>query len=502
MNVAARQLRALLLLLSLAAAVVLVGCDRGKSDPATQPAQTSGASPEHYLTTGPAAPQKPRIRVPPATKPAITLAANATCMTAECHASFADAPQVHGPISKGACNACHEDDVGGHKFPLRRKGNDTCTFCHTVLGSASHVHKAVLTGCTSCHQPHASNAKFLLKADTIERTCAACHDVPLKKHAHEPFAKGECTLCHLPHEADNVTLLRGGEGSKHCFTCHEGMKQTLEAASHVHQPAKQDCGLCHNPHATDFDHQLTKPIDQTCYTCHQKIKDHVASSSVAHGAMVSEKSCGNCHDAHASNNASLLRHRTDEVCLTCHDKPVSTAEGRTIAGMKVALTQSKFLHGPNRAGNCSACHDPHGATNANLLERAFPDSFYARFDVKKYDLCFSCHDKQLVLTAKTTGLTNFRDGETNLHFVHVNREDKGRSCRTCHDVHGSDLPKHMASEVPFEGSSWSMPIQYEQTSDGGRCAPGCHTPREYHRLATTLPTTAATTMATTTRGVP
>src|SRR4029453_19530643 len=120
----------------------------GKSDPATQPAQTSGASPEHYLTTAPAAPQKPRLRVPPATKPTITLAANATCMTAECHASFADAPQVHGPISKGACNACHEDDVGGHKFPLRRNGNDTCTFCHTVLGSAPHAHKPVLTGST------------------------------------------------------------------------------------------------------------------------------------------------------------------------------------------------------------------------------------------------------------------------------------------------------------------------------------------------------------------
>jgi hypothetical protein len=91
--------------------------------------------------------------------------------------------------------------------------------------------------------------------------------------------------------------------------------------------------------------------------------------------------------------------------------------------------------------------------------------------VKKYDLCFTCHDKQLVLTAKTTGLTNFRDGETNLHFVHVNREDKGRSCRSCHDVHGSDLPKHIASEVPFEGSGWSMPIGYEPKSDGGRCAP-------------------------------
>jgi len=116
-------------------------------------------------------------------------------------------------------------------------------------------------------------------------------------------------------------------------------------------------------------------------------------------------------------------------------------------------------------------------------------TFYTKFDLKKYDLCFTCHEANIVLTSKTTTLTNFRNGEVNLHFVHVNRDDKGRSCKTCHDVHASNLPNHMALSVPFEGSGWAMPIEYEKSATGGSCAPGCHKPRTYDRTATTMPTT-------------
>ncbi len=481
-------------------ALVLCGCEK-KTDvrSTTGPSNVSGASPEHYVGADSSTTKPMRFpRVPPATKPTQTLRPGTTCLTAECHASFANASQIHGPVSKGACNTCHEDDVGGHTFPLKQKGNASCTFCHaTVVTGASFQHKAVELGCIKCHDPHASNAKFLLKRDNIEQTCAMCHNIPLKIHAHEPFAKGECSLCHFAHEADNKKLLRGGEGSKHCYTCHSDIRQAMTKDVHTHQPAMKDCKTCHDPHATDFDHQLRAPVEQTCLSCHKRIKEHIDQSPSAHGAMIAENSCSNCHDAHASMQSGLLRQRTDDLCLKCHDKPIAGKDGRTIASMKDVLTKSKYLHGPNKVGNCSACHDPHGSKLPNLLDRSFPDSFYTKFDINKYELCFNCHERQLVLTAKTQSLTNFRDGDRNLHFVHVNREDKGRSCRTCHDVHGSDLPKHMASSVPFEGSNWAMPIGYEQTPDGGRCAPGCHTPKEYRHvnLPSTLPTTVPTTQS-------
>jgi predicted CXXCH cytochrome family protein len=149
-----------------------------------------------------------------------------------------------------------------------------------------------------------------------------------------------------------------------------------------------------------------------------------------------------------------------------------------------------FLHGPVRSGNCTACHDAHGSGHAALLRRDFPKAFYASFDLENYALCFDCHDKALVLTEKTTALTEFRDGARNLHYLHVNRAEKGRTCTACHDIHGSDQPKHMAAAVPFEGSPWALPIQFEKTAGGGRCAPGCHAPKSYQRDQPGVPATA------------
>jgi predicted CXXCH cytochrome family protein len=179
----------------------------------------------------------------------------------------------------------------------------------------------------------------------------------------------------------------------------------------------------------------------------------------------------------------------DQTCLTCHDKDVKSDDGHVVKGMKATLTQSAFLHGPIRAGSCSNCHDPHGAKHDSLLTKSFPTNFYTPFKLEKYELCFSCHEQQLVLQKETASLTNFRDGTRNLHFLHVNNDEKGRTCKTCHSLHGSNLPNHMATDVPFEGSKWAMPINYEKNDAGGSCSPGCHKPKTYVRGATTQPAT-------------
>jgi predicted CXXCH cytochrome family protein len=321
----------------------------------------------------------------------------------------------------------------------------------------------------------------------------------LKKFAHEPFVRGQCTVCHQPHEADNRMLLRGGEGARHCFTCHDGLKNAMLAATYVHKPVTQDCNTCHEPHSTDHPRQLRTSIEQNCYSCHEQIRKHVETSTVHHAAVTTANTCANCHNPHASQHKDLLRQRMDQTCLSCHDKPLVAADGHTIPNMKPVIAGSRFLHGPIRSGDCSGCHDPHGARFPNLLDAAFPKTFYARFDLGRYQLCFNCHDSAMVLQPRTTSLTNFRDGDVNLHYVHVNRDDKGRSCKTCHAVHGSNLPNHMASQVPFEGSSWAMPIEFEKRPEGGACSPGCHVPRTYTPGPTTAPATMP--MSNLTRGV-
>ncbi len=436
----------------------------------------------------PAPPPPSTAPVAPATRPTTALPPGASCVTSTCHAGYARASYVHGPVAENSCDSCHGSDVGGHVYPLKRQGVETCTFCHNVIGQRSQQH-AVITkeGCTVCHDPHASRTKFLVKADSIQLLCQKCHEVPLKRFAHEPFAAGQCSLCHDPHESDAPKLLRGGSGPDHCMMCHSELKQSMAKASHLHKPATQDCLKCHNAHASEHPQQLVADTRTLCLGCHDEIEREIASAKYTHSPMKDSQSCANCHDAHMASQQALLKARMDIVCSSCHNKQIVAKDGHVISAVAPEVL-GKNLHGPIRSGDCAPCHEAHGSVNPQLLVSAFPQSFYAPFELSNYALCFSCHDKEMVLLPQTTSLTNFRDGGRNLHFVHVNREDKGRSCRTCHEIHGSNLPRHMAQSVPFEGSNWAMPIRYESLPDGGTCSPGCHASFTYRRSATTRPT--------------
>ncbi len=418
---------------------------------------------------------------PPAPKPTGPLPADVTCVTAKCHGQFTIASVVHGPVAVQACAVCHEPDQGNHTYPLKKPNDGVCRTCHDVTGTRSYEHKAVsVNGCLACHDPHVSQTRHLLKTETVGQLCQQCHAMPLEKFAHSPFLAGQCTACHNPHQADNVKLLRGGEGPEHCFTCHDQIKLRLASSAATHEPARKDCLTCHAAHTSPNPHQLKADVTTTCLGCHKPIAKVVKDSSVSHDAMFIKDTCANCHEPHAGESRTLLRDRQDKLCLACHDKELKTDDGRVVVGMKSTL-ERKFLHGPIRSGDCASCHNVHGATQANLLREKFPETFYASFDLENYALCFSCHSKDLVLLEKTDNLTGFRDGDRNLHYVHVHRAEKGRTCKTCHNIHGSDLPNHMADEVPFEGSQWAMPIGFEKRPDGASCAPGCHEAKTYHR---------------------
>lgn len=471
--------------------LMLVACGR-KEEPAQTTKGVADSASTDTIALGEKQPEKPlALQVTAATKPlpkpTEILAPDSSCITAGCHATFATSNRIHGPVAMNNCSACHEDDQGAHVFPLKRKGDATCTFCHSVTGSASHQHKAIdVGGCTTCHNPHATPAKFLLKADNVEQLCQRCHNIPWQKHAHQPFASGQCTLCHQPHESNFDKLLRGGNEPEQCFGCHTDKHNAMVNSPAVHKPATQKCSTCHDPHTSAFPAELKKPVNDLCLSCHKDMAGTVATAKVSHDAILMSADfkggCANCHDAHAAQDPKLLKARADVLCMTCHDKPVKAHDGHTVANMKPTLDRA-FLHGPVRSGDCTACHNVHGASHERLLVKTFPKTFYAKFDLENYALCFTCHNNELVLEPRTTQLTSFRNGDVNLHFVHVNRDEKGRTCKTCHDIHGSDLPNHMASSVPFEGSQWAMPMKFNRSTEGGSCAPGCHEPKTYDRQA-------------------
>ncbi|MFO0974141.1 MAG: cytochrome c3 family protein [Phycisphaerae bacterium] len=406
--------------------------------------------------------------------------ATPNCTNNGCHAEVRSFPVLHGPIAAGSCTGCHTlSDAAAHKFTLARPGNDLCTFCHEPpVGTV--VHQPLKSGsCRDCHQPHGGQTRGFLAAGTVAATCVKCHkDVTGGKSVvHGPVAAGGCVACHSPH-ASNYPKLLLKEGRQLCIECHVSTQQQLETASVKHKPAGENCLLCHDAHASAEKMMLRQAPQPLCLSCHANIKSTVEHAKTQHGAVVEGRQCLNCHEPHATNFPRILRNNPMALCLECHNKPIKTPQG-TVADMSAVLAPGKSLHGPVAQKNCAACHQIHGGDHFRLLTQEYPPEFYAPFKEQNYALCFSCHERALVLEAKTTTLTGFRNGDTNLHYLHVNKDTKGRTCRACHETHASDQAKHIRDSVPF--GKWEMPIRFEKTETGGSCAPGCHVPYAYDR---------------------
>jgi predicted CXXCH cytochrome family protein len=356
----------------------------------------------------------------------------------------------------------------------------SCLQCHVALTKRAVSHEAV-SDCSACHVQEKGNLHRFKPSAEGGKMCAPCHDLPktTDKYVHGPVAVGDCLACHDPHGSANPKLLKM-PGSKLCENCHEEMTAKLAAKRYVHAPVKADCAGCHDPHSSRFRYQLKSEGTVLCLSCHKATEKLIASSPVKHDAVKIGKACLGCHEPHASDIQPALRASSAALCLSCHDKQVD-APGGPVQDIKAWLAANPNLHGPIKQQDCVGCHKPHEAEHFRLLKQDYPAKFYSPFEPKNYELCFNCHQPDLVRLEKTVTLTGFRDGDRNLHYLHVNRPEKGRTCRACHEAHSSSEPKHLRKTVPF--GSWPLPIKFEPAADGGKCAPGCHVAYEYRRSA-------------------
>ncbi len=403
------------------------------------------------------------------------------CTEGECHAAQKNHKVLHGPTAISACDVCHTaDDERKHTFKLKEKDKALCNFCHVDKVVARHMHKPVTDGqCLSCHDPHGAGNRTLLRSDNMAELCESCHkDVTqARRHVHGPVASGSCAACHNGHGSDAPKLL-AAQGRDMCTGCHDRMADQLKTVKHVHKPMEGDCRQCHEVHASNHAMQLKQEPLDLCASCHQDVMKLASEAGYKHTPVTTGQTCLGCHTPHGSDMDKLVKINLAAVCLECHDKPVQDGRRRSIPAVAEIGRKGMFLHGPIRENNCSGCHAPHGGNVSRLLSKPYPETFYEAFDPEKYALCFTCHDRQLVLLEKTEGLTRFRDGQRNLHFAHVQGE-KGRSCRACHSTHASTFPVHVRETVPF--GKWELPIKYTQSRTGGSCAPGCHQEYAYDR---------------------
>jgi predicted CXXCH cytochrome family protein len=297
--------------------------------------------------------------------------------------------------------------------------------------------------------------------------------------SHAPFELGACSVCHEsddPEAPGAVTM----PGNDLCYMCHDQLQENLASHEFTHAAVEFGCTTCHNPHNSTEGKLLNDRVPQLCYACHADIEALAEGSTVDHGAVTQGKACTNCHNPHASSVENILVQLPYDVCMSCHDRSDLTGDdGKALVNIANVLAQNPQWHGPVQAKDCSSCHQPHGGEHFRLLVDAYPAKFYAPYDPENYALCFNCHNDAMLTEPRTTTLTDFRDGERNLHYVHVHKEERGRTCRACHGVHATSQPHQIRDGVPYGPSGWILPINFTETETGGECARTCHTTRRY-----------------------
>ncbi len=401
--------------------------------------------------------------------------AQESCVTSDCHQDMGKAKYLHGPIAANECVVCHivgpnDKPPKKHDLSYNKEGKELCLDCHEKLEQFlqdKNVHSPVEEECIVCHDPHQSDTKFLLTEEKLTDVCFSCHEdnMTTQNYVHGPVAGGDCIVCHNPHASTREFLLAMDRLTL-CFSCHEDKKEEFEL-KYVHPPVKESCENCHTPHGSQYAFHLKDDRSSLCGDCHKEFVQQLNSSESQHSA-ISSNGCLGCHLPHASNHNKGLRAEKKDLCLTCHEQ------------MKEQIASSTFLHGPVSEGDCSACHDPHATNYAKHLVEFFPDDFYFPYKIENYAMCFGCHNKEVATEELTETLTDFRNGDMNLHFLHVNRE-KGRSCKACHEVHAGNQEKHIRREVPYGKINWMLPIKFSKTETGGNCDVGCHKPKPYDR---------------------
>jgi len=395
-------------------------------------------------------------------------AAGEGCVTAKCHATMLKTKNIH-PAAE-PCDTCHQPVSQPHPqkknktFKLTEEVPGLCLQCHPKPGAMKYVHPPVKDGmCTTCHNPHDSAEPKLL-AQPMKALCTSCHpDKTSYKYVHGPAATGDCTSCHRSHESNNAHLLIK-DGAALCYLCHVDMEGNIKK-KYVHTALEGGCTSCHNPHGSSEKKFFAAAGAGLCYQCHSPIEEKLKSAKSIHAPIKTDRGCSTCHAAHASDAPKLLAKTGMNLCLDCHKDLIKKTQ--------------TVLHGPIKDGQCTPCHDPHGTPNEKLLIKPYTTEFYVSYSDNEFQFCFSCHNRDLLRFPTTSFATGFRDGNKNLHYLHINRKDRGKSCKVCHVVHAGENPKLLAEKVPF--GKWSLPLKFVKTETGGSCAPGCHQPYAYDR---------------------
>lgn len=331
-------------------------------------------------------------------------------------------------------------DFAHAKAELTAAEPTICYKCHKELKdnlSAKYVHFLFKQGkCSTCHNPHVSKDKGLLRED-INPLCLGCHEniknIIATGRQHSAIRDGACTDCHFAHSSNNNNLMVKPEKDL-CWKCHEELKPQLEK-KYACSPFKNgDCSACHNAHGSSEDNLLHSNPKATCKKCHNSVG--CKSGSISISALTKDMNCISCHSGHSSDSKGMLGpygHKVfiNKECVKCH-KPIKEGEKITTLAVGDVLCLNCHrektevieddVHGRGDAYSCTLCHDHHASEKSNLTK-------------SESRLCVKCHadtEKRTVFMEKA--LKSKRECEP----------IKNRECFECH------VPKHSRRILNFK----------------------------------------------------
>ncbi len=125
-------------------------------------------------------------------------------------ASLLQSPLIfnHYPYEERDCASCHDQNSLGNMIEPQP---GLCYTCHEDLTTRfKYLHGPVASGyCTSCHDPHMSEAEKLLRF-TGQLLCLHCHTAEsvFKNEMHQDLDGMECTDCHNPHGGEDKYIFQ------------------------------------------------------------------------------------------------------------------------------------------------------------------------------------------------------------------------------------------------------------------------------------------------------
>ncbi len=277
-----------------------------------------------------------------------------SCSSTGCHVPQEGIRKIKHPLYlEERCMSCHLTPDDDRAEKVRKEPDSVCLSCHTKIEWNTETnqlaHPPGPKNCSTCHEPHASSIRSLLRSDKLLEDCAKCHKPFLDESQKLPYR-------------------------------------------HKHFQLATRCGFCHYAHQNSAEKFIREDTIASCLTCHdmsirskggnlENIAQSLRDQPVTHGAM-KHGACVRCHTPHGSKQPALLKKgypagsygtydaKNYALCFQCHSPDL--VESADSTGVTNFNDQGKNLHqmhlakiGRGRA--CHLCHEPHASQRVHLL---------------------------------------------------------------------------------------------------------------------------------------